>query len=123
MLHRVGTAQPGDVEDASQIPEDAWQDALDMPGSQVAQTTYTPDGWKHEPLRLIIRRSTFTAAEIAKHKGSRRLKTIHPQQLQLALDGQLDCVYGYSFILTDIHWAPPPGSSTSTATAPRSRNA
>ena len=90
----------------SQIPEDAWQDALDMPGSQVAQTTYTPDGWKHEPLRLIIRRSTFTAAEIAKHKGSRRLKTIHPQQLQLALDGQLDCVYGYSFILTDIHWAP-----------------
>ncbi|MGO9956222.1 MAG: IS1380 family transposase [Solirubrobacteraceae bacterium] len=90
----------------SQIPEDAWTDALDMAGSQVAQTTYTPDGWKHEPLRLIIRRSTFTAAEIAKHKGSRRLKTIHPQQLQLALDGQLDCVYGYSFILTDIHWAP-----------------
>jgi len=90
----------------SQIPENAWQDALEMPGSQVAQTTYTPAGWKHEPLRLIIRRSTFTAAEIAKHKGSRRLKTIHPEQLQLALDGQLDCVYGYSFILTDIHWAP-----------------
>jgi len=90
----------------SQIPEDAWQDALDMPGSEVAQTTYTPAGWKHEPLRLIIRRSAFTAAEIAKHKGSRRLKTIHPEQLQLALDGQLDRVYGYSFILTDMHWAP-----------------
>lgn len=90
----------------AQIPEDAWQDALDMPGSQVAETTYPPDGWKHEPLRLVIRRSEFTAAEIARHKGSRRLKTIHPQQLALALDGQLDRVYGYSFILTDIHWAP-----------------
>ena len=48
----------------------------------------------------------FTAEEIAKRKGSRRLKTIHPQQLQLALEGKLASVYGYSFILTDIHWQP-----------------
>ena len=34
------------------------------------------------------------------------MKTIHPDQLQLALDGQIDSVYGYSFILTDIHWQP-----------------
>jgi hypothetical protein len=90
----------------AEIPEDAWRDALDMPGAQVAQTTYTPAGWKHEPLRLIVRRVPFTAQEIAKLKGSRRLKTIHPDQLQLALDGQTDSVYGYSFILTDIHWQP-----------------
>jgi hypothetical protein len=36
-------------------------------------------------------------------KGSRRLKTIHPEQPQIALDWQLDSVYGYSFILTDIY--------------------
>src|SRR5207247_8763084 len=36
-----------------QIPEHAWSDALDMPGAQVAETTYTPAGWRHEPLRLI----------------------------------------------------------------------
>lgn len=54
--------------------------------------------------RLIIRRTVFGAAQIAKLKGSRRLKTIHPDQLQLALDGQLDEVYGYSFILSDLHW-------------------
>jgi len=89
-----------------EIGEDAWQDALDMPGAQVAETTYRPQGWKDEPLRLIIRRVPFTASEIAKLKGSRRLKTIHPDQLQLALDGQIDSVYGYSFILTDIHWQP-----------------
>jgi Transposase DDE domain group 1 len=90
----------------AEIGEDAWQDALEMAGAQVAEITYTPQGWKHEPLRLIIRRTVFSAAQIARLKGSRRLKTIHPDQLQLALDGQLDEVYGYSFILTDLHWPP-----------------
>jgi hypothetical protein len=90
----------------NEIPEDAWHDALDMPGAQVAETTYRPDGWKHEPLRLIVRRVPFTASEIAKRNGSRRLKTIHPQQLALALEGKLASVFGYSFILTDIHWQP-----------------
>lgn len=89
----------------AQIGEDAWQDALDMPGAQVAETSYRP-AWKHEPLRLIIRRVPFTAEEIAKRKGSRRLKTIHPEQLQLALEGKLASVFGYSFMLTDIHWQP-----------------
>ena len=90
----------------AEIDEDAWADALDMAGAQVAEITYTPQGWKHEPLRLIIRRTVFSAAQIARLKGSRRLKTIHPEQLQLALDGQLDEVYGYSFILSDLHWPP-----------------
>jgi Transposase DDE domain group 1 len=90
----------------AEIPEDAWQDAIDMPGAQVAQTTYRPQGWKHEPLRLIVRRVPFTAQEIANRQGSRRLKTIHPDQLQLALEGKLSSVFGYSFILSDIHWQP-----------------
>ena len=85
------------------IDENAWIDALDMPGAQVAETTYRPGGWKHEPLRLIVRRVPFTARQIARLKGSRRLQTIHPEQLQMALDGQIDSVYGYSFTLTDIY--------------------
>lgn len=84
-----------------QIAADAWTDALDMPGAQVAETTYTPGGWRHEPLRLIVRRVSFRAEQIAALRGSRRLKTIHPDQLQMALDGTIDSVYGYSFILTD----------------------
>jgi hypothetical protein len=84
------------------IDESAWGDALEMAGAQVAEITYRPGGWKHEPLRLIVRRVPFTAERIARLKGSRRLKTIHPEQLQMALDGELDSVYGYSFILTDI---------------------
>src|SRR5512132_2518404 len=89
-----------------QIPDDAWTDALEMPGAQVAETTYTPAGWQHEPLRLIVRRVPFSAQQIAKLRGSRRLKTIHPDQLQLALDGQIEQVHGYSFILTDIAHQP-----------------
>jgi Transposase DDE domain group 1 len=89
-----------------QIPDDAWTDALEMPGAQVAETTYTPAGWQHEPLRLIVRRVPFSAQQIAKLRGSRRLKTIHPDQLQLALDGQIEQVHGYSFILTEIAHQP-----------------
>lgn len=83
------------------IPESAWTDALGMAGAQVAETTYRPGGWQHEPLRLIVRRVAFRAEQIARLRGSRRLATIHPDQLQMALDGQIDSVYGYSFILTD----------------------
>ena len=62
--------------------------------------------WKGEPLRLIVGRTPFSATEIAKLGGSRRLRTIHPDQLQLALCGKTGQVYGYSFILTDIHHQP-----------------
>ena len=77
-----------------------------MPGAQVAEISYRPGAWKHEPLRLIVRRVPFAAEQIARLKGSRRLQTIHPEQLQMALDGQLASVYGYSFILTDIPHQP-----------------
>jgi len=86
----------------AQIPEHAWSDAREMPGAHVAETTYAPTGWRQKRLRLILRRVPFSAAEIAKLRGSRRLKTIHPDQLALALDGQIEQVHGYSFILTDI---------------------
>jgi hypothetical protein len=85
------------------IPDDAWQPASEMDGADVAETTYTPEGWKHEPLRLIVRRRCFSARELSASPRARRLRTIHPEQLQLALQGKLASVYGYSFILTDIH--------------------
>lgn len=90
----------------AQIPENAWTDALGMDGAQVAETTYRPGGWKHEPLRLIVRRVPFSAKQITRLKGSRRLATIHPKQLQMALEGEIDSLYGYSFILSDIYHQP-----------------
>jgi hypothetical protein len=87
----------------AEIPEHDWVDAIEMRGAQVAETQFTPHGWAHEPLRLIVRRVSVTAAET--HRGSpraRRRSTIPPQQLQMVLDGQLDSTYAYSFIVTDI---------------------
>lgn len=85
------------------IPDHAWVDARDMPGAQAAETTYTPGGWRGEPLRLIVRRVPFSAQKIADGSmTARRRKTIHPDQLALALDGQVASVFGYSFIPADI---------------------
>lgn len=85
-----------------QIPEDAWTDARDLAGAQVAQIAYTPTDWKHEPLRMIVRRTLYTAAQVSTNTRARRRKTIHPDQLAMLADGHTDRVYGYSFILTDI---------------------
>ena len=82
-----------------QIPENAWADAREMPGAQVAETTYRPAGWRHEPLRLVARRVPFSAQKIADGSlNARRRQTIHPDQLALALTGEVASVFGYSFI-------------------------
>ena len=87
---------------AAGIPEDVWSDAIEMQGAQIAETTYKPEGWKHEPLRLIVRRVPFSAERVANGSvRARRRKTIPPEQLQLAIDGHVETVYGYSFILAD----------------------
>jgi hypothetical protein len=87
----------------AEIPEHAWEDAIEMKGAQVVELPFTPEGWKHEPLRLIVRRVPVSAAELlAGSPKARRRKTIPPEQLQLVLDGQLDSTFAYSFIVTDI---------------------
>jgi hypothetical protein len=99
----------------AEIPEDAWTDAIDMRGAQVAELPFTPEGWKHEPLRLIVRRVPVTAEEL--RQGSpkaRRRRTIPPEQLQMVLDGQLASTYAYSFVVTDL-----PAAEMSTAQVER----
>jgi Transposase DDE domain group 1 len=87
----------------AEIPEGAWGEAIDMEGAQIAELQFAPEGWKHEPLRLIVRRVPVTAAELlAGNPKARRRKTIPPEQLQMVLDGELDCTFAYSFIVSDI---------------------
>ncbi len=86
-----------------EIGEDVWADATGMRGAQVAETAFTPDGWKHEALRLIVRRVAVSAADIqAGSPKARRRSTIPADQLAMILDGQLASTYAYSFIVTDI---------------------
>jgi hypothetical protein len=82
-------------------PEEGWRPALEMPGAEIAETTYQPAGWTGEPLRLLIRRRLLEVAELGSRRARRR-RTVPRLQLQLALNGSVSQVYGYSFILTDM---------------------
>jgi hypothetical protein len=87
----------------AEISSDAWQEAIDMRGAEVAELAFTPEGWGHERLRLVVRRVPVSAAELgAGSPKARRRSTIPPEQLQMVLDGQLDSTFAYSFIVTDI---------------------
>ena len=108
----------------AEIAEDAWQDALDMPGAQVAETTYRPEGWKHEPLRLIVRR-------VAVHRRADRppegLPAAEDDPPRAAAAGARRAARLRLRLQLHPHRHPPPaappGSSTSTATARRSKSA
>lgn len=78
----------------------SWRPAIGME-AEIAEVAYTPGGWQHEPLRLIIRRVQIPALELSRNPRSRRRRTVPKGQLKLALDGRREYVYGYSFILSD----------------------
>lgn len=84
------------------IASRAWRPALLMPQAEIAETTYTPGGWRHEPLRLLVRRVRIPAEELSSDPRSRRRRTVPKVQLELALAGRVEYVYAYSFIATDL---------------------
>jgi len=45
---------------------------------------------------------TIPVEELSQDARSRRRRTVPPAQLELALEGRVDHVYGCSFILTDL---------------------
>ena len=85
-----------------ELPSRAWRPALQMPRAEIAETTYAPKGWRQEPLRLIIRRVRIPVEELSEDARSRRRRTVPKAQLELALEGRVEYVYAYSFILTDL---------------------
>lgn len=86
---------------AANVAEDAWSDAEGMDGAQVAVADYTPAGWP-PGTRCLIRRVRHDAVAISADPRARRRKTIPAEQLALALDGDLDQVWAYSFIVTNL---------------------
>jgi len=83
------------------IAEDAWADAIGMPGAQVAAVDYAPAGWP-ETSYTIVRRVRVEAEAISADPRSRRRRTIDPDQLALALEGTATHAYAVSFIVTNI---------------------
>ena len=76
-----------------------------MPTAQVAVADYTPNWWP-AATRLLIRRVRLdvAAGAVSADPRARRRRTLHPDQRALPLDelADLDTVYGYSFIVTNL---------------------
>lgn len=99
---------------AAAIPETAWIEAIGMPRAQVAVADHRPDWWP-TGTRLLVRRVRYDTEQISADPRSRRRRTIPAGQLALALDGQADHVYGYSFILTDLPAGTPQAAAATEA--------
>ncbi len=83
------------------IADEAWADAIGMPGAQVAAVDYAPAGWP-DGTYTIVRRVRVEAETISADPRSRRRRTIDPEQLALALAGTATHAYAVSFIVTNI---------------------
>jgi hypothetical protein len=91
---------------AATVADDDWVDAVGMAGAQVAVADYTPVGWP-AGTRCVVRRVRHDAAAISTDPRARRRKTIPAEQLALALDGDIDQVWAYSFIVTNLDLSTP----------------
>jgi hypothetical protein len=91
---------------AAGVPEETWVDALGMKGAQIAVADYAPGGWP-AGTRCLIRRVRHDAATISADPRARRRKTIPAEQLTLALDGDVEQVWAYSFIVTNLDISTP----------------
>jgi len=120
------------------VHEAAWEDCWDMHAAQVADCGYVPAGWP-EGTRCVVRRVRVDPGEIRSDPRSRRRRTIRPDQLALALEGEATEIYAYSFIVTNLtgeprsieHWFrerawieerhKTPNSATACSTSPPAR--
>lgn len=91
---------------AASVPDEVWVDAIGMKGAQVAVADYAPAGWP-AGTRCLIRRVRHDAAVVSSDPRARRRKTIPAEQLALALDGDIERVWAYSFIVTNIDLTTP----------------
>jgi hypothetical protein len=85
----------------STIPDHAWVPAIGMEHAEVAVCDYIPDWWPADTA-CLVRRVRIPAQAVSADPRARRRRTIPKDQLVLALEGKLDYVYGYSFILTNM---------------------
>ena len=84
------------------LPRYSWTPAVGMGDTEVAVIEYLPGTWpKNAGITCIARRTRIPVDRIPTGRARKR-RTIDQRQLTLALEGHIDAVYGYSFILTNI---------------------
>jgi hypothetical protein len=92
----------------SGIAEDAWTEAVDMTGAQVAVADYRPDWWPANT-HLLIRRVRLAPGQVSADPRSRRRRTLHPDQRALPIPEleAAEAIHGYSFLLTNLDVSTP----------------
>jgi len=85
---------------AQRATDQAWTPAVGMEHTELAVIDYLPGTWP-QGVSCIARRTRIPVERIPTERARKR-RTIPKDQLALALEGRLDAVYGYSFILTDL---------------------
>jgi hypothetical protein len=83
------------------VPDSAYVPVIGMEGTEVAVIPYAPKGWP-AGIACLARRTRIRADAVSADPRARKRRTIAKDQLALALDGQIQYVYGYSFILTNL---------------------
>jgi len=85
---------------AASVPDEAYVPVIGMDDTEVAVIPYAPKGWPRQ-IACLARRTRIRAEQVSRDPRARKRRTIPTDQLTLALDGQIDHVSGYSFILTN----------------------
>ena len=84
------------------LPRYSWTPAVGMGDTEVAVIEDLPGTWpKNAGITCIARRTRVPVDRIPTGRARKR-RIIDERQLALALEGRIDAVYGYSFILTNI---------------------
>lgn len=91
---------------AASVPDHQWVPAVGMHETEIAVIDYLPRSWPSgdsggNPVVCIARRTRIPVEKIPSERARKR-RTIPDEQLALALQGGVDHVYGYSFILTNL---------------------
>ena len=90
------------------IGEEAWTEAIEMDGAQVAVAEYCPDWWPANTW-LLVRRVGLDLGQVSDDLRSGRRRTLHPDQRALPIPelAQAGAIYAYSFILTNLDVSAP----------------
>jgi hypothetical protein len=85
---------------AAAVPGHEYVPVIGMDDTEVAVIPYAPKGWPKQ-IACLARRTRIRADQVSRDPRARKRRTIPADQLALALDGRVEYVYGYSFILTN----------------------
>lgn len=90
---------------AAALGDDAWTAAIGLDDAgregEVAVVGYVP-GWWPADTACLVRRVRVPAEAIPASTRARRRRAVPKDQLALALDGRVDHVFAYSFVLTNL---------------------